>query len=166
MQNICCLPCHSCSSADVSVYSFVVSSFHLGKAPIEAVALYDWNAEDDDELTFKEGQIIEEVTVIDYRWSEGRLVHNGQYGMFPTNYVAMRRAAPIEHLPPPVGEFSMLSTRHHVLVEVHHTVFNYIQWKCTSQCSTVYIALLGCFEEVCRKTLSMSELENPQCSDV
>ena len=75
---------------------------------MEAVAEYDYDAADDDELTFQEGQIIKEVTVIDEGWSEGRLLHNGQYGMFPNNFVEMRRAAPIEHLPPPVGEFSML----------------------------------------------------------
>ena len=76
---------------------------------MEAVAEYDYDAQDDDDLTFQEGQIIREVTVLDEGWSEGRLLHNGQYGMFPNNYVEMRRAAPMEHLPPPVGEFSMLS---------------------------------------------------------
>ena len=76
---------------------------------MEAVAIYDYDAAEDDELTFQEGQIIEEVSVIDEDWSEGRLLHNGQYGMFRNNFVKMRRAAPIEHLPPPVGEFSMLS---------------------------------------------------------
>ena len=77
---------------------------------MEAVAVYDYDAADDDELTFVEGHIIMGVIAIDDGWSEGRLLHNGQYGMFPSNYVEMRRAASIEHLPPPVGEFSMLST--------------------------------------------------------
>ena len=76
---------------------------------MEAVAKYDFDATDDDDLTFKKGQIIREVIALDDGWSKGRLLHNGQYGMFPSNYVEMRRAAPIEHLPSPVGEFLMLS---------------------------------------------------------
>ena len=97
-------------STCVGVYTFTVSSFHLGQALMEAVAMYDYDAAEDNELTFKKGQIIMEVIALDDSWSEGRLLHNGQYGMFPSNYVEMRRAAPIEHLPSPVGEFSMLST--------------------------------------------------------
>ena len=96
-------------STCVGVYSFSAPLFHLGQTLMEAVAEYDYDAQDDDDLTFQEGQIIREVTVLDEGWSEGRLLHNGQYSMFPNNYVEMRRAAPIEHLPPPVGEFSMLS---------------------------------------------------------
>ena len=94
-------------STCVGVYSFTASFFHLGQALMEAVALFDYTAADDDELTFQKGQIIREVTVIDDGWSEGRLLHNRQYGMFPSNYVEMRRAASIKHPPPPVGEFSM-----------------------------------------------------------
>ena len=102
------MPCHPCSSTR-ECEVFTVSFFPFGKAPIEAVAMYDWDATDDNELTFKKGHVIKEVIVIDRHWSGGRLLHNGQYGMFPSNFVEMRRAAPIEHLPPPVGEFSMLS---------------------------------------------------------
>ena len=98
-----------CSSAHVGVYSFSAPFFHLGQTLMEAVAEYDYDAQDDDDLTFLKGQIIREVIALNNGWSKGRLLHNGQYGMFPNNYVEMRRAAPIEHLPPPVGEFSMLS---------------------------------------------------------
>ena len=94
-------------STCVGVYSFTASFFHLGQALMEAVALYDYTAADDDELTFHEGHIIREVLAIDDGWSEGRLLYNGLYGMFPSNYVEMRRAASIKHPPPPVGEFSM-----------------------------------------------------------
>ena len=66
---------------------------------MKAVAMYDYNAADDDELTFRKGQIIKEVIAFNGGWSKGRL-HNGQYGIFPINYVEMMRA---------VGEFSMLS---------------------------------------------------------
>ena len=77
---------------------------------MEAVVIFDYTAENDDELTIQEGQIIREVIAIDDGWSEGRLLSTGEHGLFPCNFVEMRRAAPIEYLPPPVGEFSMLST--------------------------------------------------------
>ena len=111
MQDICCLPCTYAISAHqhVGVYSFSASFFHLGQALMEAVAKFDFDAKGDDELTFKKGQIIREVITLDDGWSKGRLLHNGQYGMFPSNYVEMRRAATIEHLPSPVGEFLISS---------------------------------------------------------
>ena len=112
MQDICCLPCTYVITAHqhiVGASSFTVSSFHLGQALMEAVALYDCTADHDDELTFPKGEIIREVIAITDGWSKGRLLSTGEYGVFPCNYVKMRRAAPIEHLPPPVGDFSMLS---------------------------------------------------------
>ena len=65
---------------------------------MEAVAMYDWDADEDNEVTFKRGHVIKEVIAFDGGWSKGRLVHNGEYGLFPSNYVKMRRA---------VGEFSL-----------------------------------------------------------
>ncbi|KAL9967699.1 hypothetical protein ACROYT_G025987 [Oculina patagonica] len=50
-------------------------------------ALYDYNAADDDEISFMENDIITEVTVIDDGWMEGRVERTGQYGMLPSNYV-------------------------------------------------------------------------------
>ena len=96
-------------STRVGLYTFTVSSLPLVKEHLEAVAMYDYNAENDDELTFKKGQIIKEWIAFDEGMSEGRLLSTGEYGMFPSDYVRLSRAAPMEHLPPPVGEFSMLS---------------------------------------------------------
>lgn len=50
-------------------------------------AVYDYNAADDDEVSFLEDDLISEVTVIDDGWMEGRVDRTGQYGMLPSNYV-------------------------------------------------------------------------------
>ena len=55
--------------------------------PQKYQALYDYDAADDDEVSFMEGDIISEVTVIDDGWMEGRIERTGQYGMLPSNYV-------------------------------------------------------------------------------
>ena len=46
-------------------------------------ARYDYDAADSDELTFREGDVIE-VTMKADDWSEGVL--NGKKGSFPSNY--------------------------------------------------------------------------------
>lgn len=50
-------------------------------------ALYDYSAADDDEVSFMDGDLIVDVTVIDDGWWEGRVERTGQYGMLPSNYV-------------------------------------------------------------------------------
>eukprot|EP00939_MAST-03C_sp_MAST-3C-sp1_P000332 g332.t1 len=58
----------------------------------QAKCLYDYDAADSDELSFKEGDIIE-VTLKADDWSEGIL--NGKEGSFPSNYVEfVEKAAP------------------------------------------------------------------------
>lgn len=52
-------------------------------------AMYDYTAADDDEVSFLEGDLISEVTVIDEGWMEGRVERTGQYGMLPSNYVEL-----------------------------------------------------------------------------
>lgn len=51
------------------------------------VAMYDYTAADDDEVTFVEGDVIVDGVPIDEGWMEGRVVRTGQYGMLPSNYV-------------------------------------------------------------------------------
>ncbi|XP_078489374.1 LIM and SH3 protein isoform X2 [Ciona intestinalis] len=51
------------------------------------VAVYDYVAADDDEVSIQEGDNMVDVTVIDEGWMEGRVARTGAYGMFPSNYV-------------------------------------------------------------------------------
>ncbi|KAK6180831.1 hypothetical protein SNE40_008810 [Patella caerulea] len=50
-------------------------------------AIYDYNAADDDEVSFSEGDLIIDCEVIDDGWMVGRVKRTGQHGMLPSNYV-------------------------------------------------------------------------------
>lgn len=50
-------------------------------------ALYDYEAQDTDEVSFTEGDLIFEVESIDAGWMTGRVERTGQTGMLPANYV-------------------------------------------------------------------------------
>ncbi|XP_063072164.1 growth factor receptor-bound protein 2-like [Engraulis encrasicolus] len=52
--------------------------------PTQVKALYDFQAEEDDELGFKAGDIIEVLDCTDSLWYKGRL--RGRTGLFPANY--------------------------------------------------------------------------------
>ncbi|XP_062963685.1 SH3 domain-containing protein 19 isoform X2 [Cynocephalus volans] len=51
----------------------------------KAKALYDFHGEDEDELSFKAGDIITELESVDDDWMSGELM--GRSGIFPKNYV-------------------------------------------------------------------------------
>ena len=51
------------------------------------VAAYDYEAQDDDEVSFTEGDHIVDTEAIDEGWMYGRVVRTGQFGMLPANYV-------------------------------------------------------------------------------
>ncbi|XP_039327470.1 src substrate cortactin isoform X3 [Saimiri boliviensis] len=59
---------------------------HLG---ITAVALYDYQAAGDDEISFDPDDIITNIEMIDDGWWRG--VCKGRYGLFPANYVELRQ---------------------------------------------------------------------------
>ncbi|KAF6720984.1 LIM and SH3 domain protein 1 [Oryzias melastigma] len=50
-------------------------------------AVYDYSAADDDEVSFMDGDVIEDVQQIDEGWMYGRVQRTGQQGMLPANYV-------------------------------------------------------------------------------
>ena len=50
-------------------------------------AVYDYDANDDDELTFRDGDKFFECEQIDQGWMIGVHEKTGKHGMFPSNYV-------------------------------------------------------------------------------
>ena len=58
----------------------------------EAVVTFDYDAQLDDELTLRVGQVLRNVRVIEKGWAEGELL--GKVGMFPSYFVEMRKASP------------------------------------------------------------------------
>nr|CAB3236282.1 drebrin-like protein [Phallusia mammillata] len=54
---------------------------------VSARALYDYQADEEGELTFDPGDIINEIEQIDEGWWRGVLEKDGSYGLFPANYV-------------------------------------------------------------------------------
>ncbi|RNA08798.1 endophilin-A2 isoform X1 [Brachionus plicatilis] len=55
-------------------------------------ALYDFEAENDEELDFKEGEIIKLIARLDDNWLQGEL--HGKQGRFPVSYVQILVALP------------------------------------------------------------------------
>ena len=51
------------------------------------MATFDYTADDDDKVSFIEGDFIVDADIIDEDWMEGRVECTGQYGMLPSNYV-------------------------------------------------------------------------------
>lgn len=50
-------------------------------------ALYDYEAQDHDEVSFCDGDIILNCTAIDQGWMTGVVQRTGRHGMLPANYV-------------------------------------------------------------------------------
>lgn len=49
--------------------------------------MYDYEAQDSDEVSFCDGDLIINVTNIDSGWMTGQVERTGETGMLPANYV-------------------------------------------------------------------------------
>jgi len=56
---------------------------------LTAVALYDYEAGDNDEISFEPDDIITNIDMVDAGWWRGEC--RGKYGLFPANYVELRQ---------------------------------------------------------------------------
>jgi hypothetical protein len=66
----------------------VVSPVSNTSQTVKAKALYDYDADDDTEISFLPGDIITEIDQFDEGWWTGR-APDGKVGMFPANYVEL-----------------------------------------------------------------------------
>ena len=69
----------------------------VGELGLCAVALYDYQAADDTEISFDPNQVITNIDQIDPGWWQG-LGPDGNYGLFPANYVEVVDAAEVAQL--------------------------------------------------------------------
>ncbi|MCP9261872.1 Src substrate cortactin [Dirofilaria immitis] len=60
----------------------------LSSTGLTAVAIYDYQKQDDDEISFDPDDIITNIDQVDAGWWRG--LCNGQYGLFPANYVELQ----------------------------------------------------------------------------
>uniref|UniRef100_A0A671XU77 Cortactin n=1 Tax=Sparus aurata TaxID=8175 RepID=A0A671XU77_SPAAU len=82
-QSVCRVFTNGRSVADGQQYDY---GEDLG---VTAVALYDYQAAGDDEISFDPDDIITNIEMIDEGWWRG--VCRGAYGLFPANYVEVRQ---------------------------------------------------------------------------
>ena len=69
----------------------------------EAVVTFDYDAKQDNELTLRVGQALRNVRLVEECWAEGELF--GEVGIFPTNFVEMRKVLSKDSRPlPPVAK--------------------------------------------------------------
>lgn len=53
-------------------------------------ALYDYEAQDSDEVSFFEGDMVVEMNEIDSGWLTGRVERTGLIGLIPANYLEIQ----------------------------------------------------------------------------
>lgn len=56
---------------------------------VRYIAIYDYTAADDDEVSFQEGDVITDGNIIDEGWMTGTVQRTGENGMLPSNYVEL-----------------------------------------------------------------------------
>ena len=92
----------------------------------EAVVTFQYDGQQDNELTLRVGQVLKNVHLVDESWTEGELL--GKVGMFPANFVELQKALPAnrpfaplpkENCPPPVAKEGMHKLCAHAHMHTH-----------------------------------------------
>lgn len=76
----------SVSSDDEASALQIVRFYGVVQGPVYQ-AMYDYEAQDDDEVGFRENDIVVNVEPIDEGWMFGTIERTGMRGMLPANYV-------------------------------------------------------------------------------
>jgi len=58
---------------------------------VYAIAMYDYEAGEDNEITFQEGEEVIEIEYSSEDWWTGTVASSGQRGLFPANYVELQQ---------------------------------------------------------------------------
>ena len=90
----------------------------------QVVALFDYTAQNDDELSFLKDSVINVISKDEASWWKGEL--NGQMGMFPANYITPLSAAETDD---PATSPATVSCKYLISL-----IFYYIIKKITSTC--------------------------------
>lgn len=91
-----------CALPQVALKQSVYRNFDIFFVAEKVIAVHNFEAEGDDELSLKKGDIVVVMKKIDEGWWVGSL--NGQMGMFPANYVEHYDP---DSTPPPVSRPSI-----------------------------------------------------------
>lgn len=70
--------------------AIIITLMSSSRSVCQVIAIYDYSAANQEEMSFTKGQLISVLDKSDPDWWKGEL--NGITGLFPTNYVQMTTA--------------------------------------------------------------------------
>lgn len=97
------IPDHQAADAEeesVPTAPVVASATHVPSSPAQqqqqsqghtATALYDYSAEEDNEISFVEGDTITQIEFVSEDWWQGVAANGKTIGLFPANYVELKQ---------------------------------------------------------------------------
>lgn len=80
------------------------------KATKSAVAEYDYEKDEDNEISFAEGDLIVEIDFVDEEWWSGKHSKTGESGLFPASYVSLKEEEASETSSTPAVSVPVSST--------------------------------------------------------
>lgn len=89
-RNLPPLPTREEPKAELPTPSMPKRETEEGKVGISAVAQYDYEKDEDNEVEFNEGDIIVEIEFVDEEWWSGKNSRTGKTGLFPGSYVTVQ----------------------------------------------------------------------------
>lgn len=81
---------HIYSTYHAVVYTLFTMNLVYPDLPDKVVALHDCTGHDDEELSFKQGDLLQVIAKVNDNWSFGSHCDDSRRGLIPMNYVASR----------------------------------------------------------------------------